>query len=586
MRRVGTASRGLDEHRLRSLLDVGRGLVSELHIEVLLRRVLDVARELTGARYAALGILDADRRELERFVTSGIDSETRRAIGELSRGHGILGELIREPKPLRLEDISHHPRSFGFPPGHPEMRTFLGAPILIRGEAWGNLYLTEKEGGKFDERDEEALVVLAEWAAIAIENARLYEDIERRREELEHAVAGLEATTAIAKAVGGETDLGRVLSLVVKRARALVEARSLLILLTEGDELVVSAVAGEAGEEVVGTRITTTGTVMGQLVSGGRAERLADVSSRVRLGLGELATDASTAMLVPLVFRGSTVGILLALDRSSEGAEFSDEDERMMRAFASSAATAVATAQTIEADQLRLSIAAAEHERGRWARELHDETLQGLGAVQVLLTSALRRQSPDAVEQAAGQAAEQISSEIEKLQSLITELRPASLDDIGLTPALESLIERTRAIHGLSIDDTVDLDCDSGRHSARLDPEIESTTYRLVQEALTNIAKHAQAEGVSVLVTERDGEVSIEVRDDGRGFDPAERREAGEKGGFGLIGMRERVDLAGGSLTVSSRPGSGTIIRARLPGRHREPEPASSPRAVAGTQRE
>jgi GAF domain-containing protein len=185
---------GLDDHRLRRLLDFGRGLVADLHREVVLDRLLEVARELTGARYAAIGILDADREELERFLVSGIDDETHRAIGDLPRGRGILGELIREPRPLRLRDISDHPRSYGFPPEHPPMTTFLGVPILIRGEAWGNLYLTEKATDEeFDEVDEESLLVLAQWAAIAIENAQLYERAEARRNELERAVRGLEA---------------------------------------------------------------------------------------------------------------------------------------------------------------------------------------------------------------------------------------------------------------------------------------------------------------------------------------------------------------------------------------------------------
>jgi GAF domain-containing protein len=199
---VGT--RRLDERRLRRLLDVGRALVSELDREALLREILEVARELTGARYAALGILDSERHEIERFIASGIDDETYRAIGDLPQGLGILGELIREPKPLRLRDIAEHPRSFGFPHAHPPMTTFLGAPILIRGEAWGNVYLTEKEAGEFDESDEESLKVLGEWAAIAIDNVRLYEAVEDRRQELERAVSGLEATTAISRAIGGE----------------------------------------------------------------------------------------------------------------------------------------------------------------------------------------------------------------------------------------------------------------------------------------------------------------------------------------------------------------------------------------------
>jgi signal transduction histidine kinase len=164
-----------DDHRLSRLIEVGRSLLSELDLDVVLDRVLETARELTGARFAALGILDERRRELAQFLTRGVDEETHRAIGDLPRGRGILGLLIEEPVPLRLRDLGEHPRSYGFPPGHPPMRGFLGVPILIRGEAWGNLYLTEKAGGDFDQDDEDAVVVLADWAAIAIENARLYE---------------------------------------------------------------------------------------------------------------------------------------------------------------------------------------------------------------------------------------------------------------------------------------------------------------------------------------------------------------------------------------------------------------------------
>jgi len=573
------ASRGLDERRLRLLLEVGRGLVAELDREAVLQRVIEVARELTGARYAALGVLNTDRSELERFLASGIDEETHRAIGDLPRGRGLLGELIREPKPLRLPDISEHPRSYGFPPAHPPMSTFLGAPILIRGEVWGNLYLTEKEGGKFDESDEEALVVLAEWAAIAIENARLYESVEGRRAELERAVRGLEATTAIAAAVGGETDLERVLELVVKRGRALVDARSLLILLADGDELIVAATAGEADAAAVGSRMASEGTVPGQVLKSGHAERLADVGARVHLGLGELAADAQTAMLVPLTFRARTVGVLVALDRLEPGKEFDAEDERLMRSFAASAATAVATAQEVEAEQLRRSIDSAEHERSRWARELHDETLQGLGALQVLLTSALQRDDA-AAKEAARLAVGQIDDEIEKLQGLITELRPASLDDIGLEAALASLVDRARTLHGLEIGTAIDLDRSQGRQPTRLMPEVESAVYRLVQEALTNIARHARAERVSVRIAEAEGLIRAEIRDDGAGFDPTEGHS-----GFGLVGMHERADLLGGTVEVESASGSGTTVRAQLKGQHLPAAPGEhgpTPAAKAG----
>ena len=193
----------LDEHRLRRLIDVGRGLVAQLDLEAVLREVVEVARELTGARYAALGILDEDRRELERFIYVGIDEETRATIGDLPRGRGVLGELIRNPAPLRLREVGEHPRSYGFPAGHPPMHSFLGVPIVVRGQAYGNLYLTEKEDGEFDAADEEAATILAEWAAVTIFNVRLYGQSEEERGALERAVHGLEATTEISRAVGG-----------------------------------------------------------------------------------------------------------------------------------------------------------------------------------------------------------------------------------------------------------------------------------------------------------------------------------------------------------------------------------------------
>jgi len=246
MARVST---DIDAGRLTRLLDAGRGLLADLDVGLVLDRLLELGRELTGARYAALGILDEQRAELEQFLTTGIDEQTHRVIGDLPHGRGILGVLIDEPEPLRLHDVGVHPKSYGFPAGHQPMRTFLGVPIIIRGEAWGNLYLTEKEGGDdFTEADEASVVVLADWAALAIEHARLYENVDARRKDLERALRGFEATAAIARAVGGETDLDRVLELVVKRGRALIEARSVLILLKEGDELRVASAAGSLRE--------------------------------------------------------------------------------------------------------------------------------------------------------------------------------------------------------------------------------------------------------------------------------------------------------------------------------------------------
>jgi signal transduction histidine kinase len=542
-----------EESWIRRLLEVGQALVTELDPKAVLDQVLQAAREITGAQYAALGVLDDRRAVLEQFLTSGIDEETQHKIGDLPRGRGVLGELIEHPEPLRLADVGRHPSSYGFPAGHPVMRSFLGVPVLIRGQAWGNLYLTEKEGGgEFTEADEEAAGMLARWAGVAIENARLFEISERRREELEKAFRGLEATRDVAVAIGGEIALDHALELIVKRGRALVGARSLVIMLREGEELVVRASAGHA-ENVRDVRLPIAGSTSGQVLQRGRPERIADVSSRLRIAPQEFGVpDAQTALLVPMLYRGEALGILAAFDHGADQAAFSEDDEQMLRTFAASAATAVALAQSVASDRLRSSLAAADTERRRWARELHDETLQGLGGLQLLLSSALIDDDLDLAQGAMREAVEHIEREIENLRSIITELRPAALDELGLKTALEALLDRHREQNGTEVDSQLEL-------PDIADAELESTVYRLVQEALTNVAKHARADSVRVAIGGSDGEVSIEVQDDGSGFDTATKTE-----GFGLAGMRERVSLAGGTLEISSGE-QGTLVQVCLP---------------------
>jgi signal transduction histidine kinase len=552
----------LDEPRLRRLIDAGRGvLAAKSDVEAVLQQLLDVAREVTGARYAAVGVLDETRQELERFITAGVDPATHRLIGNLPRGRGILGLLIEEPRPLRLEHLGQHAHSCGFPGGHPEMETFLGVPVTIRDEVWGNLYLTEKaDGEQFTDADEESIVILADWAAIAIDNARLYASVERRRDHLERAVRSLDTTVAIAEALGGETDLGRILELIVKRARALVGARALVIMLQQDDQLVFAAGAGELPAGIHDQQMPIEGTVSGRVLRSQRAERLTDARSALHSSLGLLALEADTALLVPLAFRGRAVGVLAAFDDLGDEAGFDDDDERLLGAFAASAATAVATGKSVAEQRLRESIEASEAERRRWARELHDETLQSLAAMRVGLSAALRG-SEEELRSAVEATVENVVEEIATLRTLIVELRPAALDEYGVAAAIESLAERTAARQGIAVDVHVDLDWERGDAPARHVPELESTVYRLVQESLTNAVRHAGASRVRIEVTERDGFVEVAVADDGIGFDPG----AGVSG-FGLTGMRERVALAAGELDIQTAPG-GTTVRARLPAR-------------------
>jgi signal transduction histidine kinase len=570
----------IDEARLRQLIEAGRALAARLDLEGVLETVLATARRMTGAEYAALGILDETKQELDRFLTLGVDERTREEIGQLPRGRGVLGELTGRRTPLRLSDVASHPRSCGFPPGHPAMRTFLGAPILIRGDAWGNLYLAEKrDGEEFDEADEAAITVLADWAAVGVENARLYEGLARRRDEVEHqrdqAERSAEALTVmsdIARSLGGETEIDRILALIVDRGRALVEARALLILLVEGEELVVAATAGDLDPELRGMRIPIAGTVPGRVLRGGRAERLSGTHGEEEVG--GLGVTADAAILVPLTFHGTASGVLVALDRLADGPGFRLEDERLLRSFAASAATAVATAKSVEAERLRHSIEASEQERKRWARELHDETLQAFGGLRMLQSAALRSDASEAeLREALKEGIELIDVEIDNLSALIAELRPAALDEIGLVPALRTLAERKEREGGL----TVDVLASVKEGDLRLPLETESLLYRLVQEALNNVVKHAGASRAEAVLEREDGVVEVTVRDDGRGFDPATAN-----GGFGLTGMRERVELAGGELWIEATPGAGTTVSASIPVRsadgrdHRSSRPWSS----------
>ena len=559
----------MDERRLRELIDVGRSLVAELDPEVVLTRVLEVACELTGARYAALGVLNAERRELERFITRGIDEKARRGIGSLPRGLGVLGLLIEDPRPLRLADVGAHPRSYGFPPGHPPMTNFLGVPIVIRGQAWGDLYLTEKAGGEFDEADEQSALILAEWTAIAVDNARLYSSVEEQRDTLERAVRSLEATTEIARAVGGETDLNRILETIVKRGRALVQANSLLILLAEDGELRVAAVAGESDHDSK-LRVPIAGSVPGEVLESRAPRRVRDLGPNL-MSQPRSQGSGAAALLVPLVFRGQAVGVLVALDPLGSDSEFSGENELVLGSFAASAGTAVATAQSVAEDKMRDSIDATERERGRWARELHDESLQSLAGLRVLLSSLKRGGGGANPDELLGRAIDQVDGTIAEMRRLIADLRPPALDELGLEAALEALVDRLAVGQLLDVELKIDLSFEAGRQPTRLLGQVEDTIYRLVQEALNNVARHAGTEHAAVDVTEGETDILIRIEDGGDGFDLRVR-----SGGFGLLGMRERVALASGDIEVTSVPGTGTTIAATLPARYR-PTPPPEP---------
>jgi signal transduction histidine kinase len=535
--------------RLRALLDAGIALNSELSLDALLQRLVESAAELTGARYAALGVIDKSGRTLERFLTTGIDDETHAAIGELPRGRGILGVLIRDAVPLRLDDLATDPRSVGFPRNHPPMKSFLGVPILQRGVAFGNLYLTEKEGGEpFTDEDLELSQLLAAQAGVAIENARLYESTTRWLRQFE-------TLNEIGIALSSEVELTPLLELVARRLRELIEARLVLITLPgPKGELAVAAADGEAAYGVVGMTLAVDHSKSGRILERGRSERVdsvledpeVDQQTARRLGV-------RTGLYVPLVVGGRAIGVVVAHDRIGPDPRFTDDDLRLAETLAIRAATGVDLSQRVSRDAVRRVVEAQELERKRLARELHDETGQALTSI-LLGLKPLEEATSGETQEAVLALRELVVSTLQDVRRLAVELRPSALDDLGLVPAID------RLAHSVG-ESGMHVDVEAQIGDARLPGEVETTLYRIVQEAVTNVAKHAGARRLSITLTRKGGSVVAIVEDDGMGFDP----HASASDGLGLLGMRERLALVGGTLRIEAAAGAGTTIAAEVP---------------------
>jgi signal transduction histidine kinase len=538
-----------ESDRLRALVDAGIALSSELSLDALLQRLVETAAELTDAGYAALGVIDESGRALEKFLTTGIDPEAHAAIGDLPTGRGILGVLIRDAQPLLLEDIAQDPRSVGFPPNHPPMKSFLGVPILQRGVAYGNLYLSEKDGGgPFTEDDLELTKLLAAQAAVAIDNARLYESTARwlRR---------FESLNEIGMGLASQLELTPLLQLVTRRLRELLDARIVLIALPgAGGRLVVAAADGEGTYGLPGMELDLDHSKMGRVLERSRSERVDAV-------LGDPEVDDATArrlgvhsgLYVPLVVRGKAIGVVVAHDHAGPDTRFDDDDLRLAEALAARAAIGVDLSQRVSREAMRKVVQAQELERTRLARELHDETGQALTSILLALKPLEGAADADA-RAAVAAVRELVVSTLQDVRRLAVELRPSALDDLGLVPAVDRLAQ-TVAETGIR----VDVEAHIG--DERLPESVETTLYRIVQEAVTNVARHSGAERLSITLTRKNGAVVAIVEDDGKGFDPARTGSDG----LGLVGMRERLALVGGTLRIEAAAGAGTTIAAEVP---------------------
>jgi two-component system, NarL family, sensor histidine kinase DevS len=534
--------------RLRGLIEAGIALGSELSLDALLLKLAETAADLTRARYAALGVIDESGEGLERFVNTGMDREQVEKIGELPRGRGILGALITDARSLRLNEITDDPRSVGFPPNHPPMRGFLGVPVRLRGRAYGNLYLTEKADGLFTAEDQELVETLASQAAVAIENARLYQDATNWS-------AQLEALNEVGTALAGEIDLPRLLKLICRRLRGLIGARVVTIALPTYDgSLRIEAADGAGADEILGLHLGREGSKSGRVLARRRAELVDALADDSEVDHGATRPlDARTGLYVPLIAGARPIGVIVAHDKEGEDPRFSADDLRLAETFATRAAIAVDLSARVASDALRRVVDGQELERRRLARELHDQTGQELTSVLLGLKTVEEAKSDTERAEAVAAVREQVVQTLHDVRRLAVELRPKALDDFGLVPALERLRDTFSEQTGMR----VDLE---SRLRGRLPTDVETALYRIVQEALTNIVKHAQASAVSIVLARKAGMVTAVIEDDGRGFSPD-----GSDEGLGLLGMGERLALLGGKLKVESSAGAGTTIVAEVP---------------------
>lgn len=527
--------------RLDGLIDAILAITSGLKLDATLRAIVHTAAELVDARYGALGVRGYDHRLVE-FVYEGIDEETRHLIGSLPEGRGVLGALIEEPKPIRLDDISRHPASVGFPLHHPPMRTFLGVPVRIRDEVFGNLYLTEKADGQpFSDDDEVLMQALAAAAGIAVDNARLFEE-SRTRE------AWIEATRDIGTQMLAGADPAMVFRLIAEEALTLMAGAATLVAVPlddeapacEVDDLVIVEVAGEISPAVKQMTVAVSGTSIGGVFHDRTPRRF----DRLDLAV-DGPVEPGPALVLPLRAADTVAGVLVAL-RSADEQPFSDKQLDMMAAFADQAALAwrLATAQRQMREVEILT------DRDRIARDLHDHVIQRLFAVGLTLQGAAPRARVPAVR-------ESIYSSIDDLQEIIQEIRSAIFDlhagpsrATGLRHRLDKVIDQLAipALHTtvqytgpLSVVDTV----------------LANHAEAVLREAVSNAVRHANATSLAINVSVED-DVRVEVVDDGVGI-------SGDITESGLRNLRQRADDAGGEFTVENMPTGGTLLRWSAP---------------------
>jgi len=531
--RVGQIVEGRD--RLDGLVEAMLVVTSGLELDDTLRTIVHTAIELVDAQYGALGVRGQDH-ELVEFVYEGIDEAMREQIGHLPEGRGVLGVLLDDPKPIRLENISHHAASVGFPPNHPPMRTFLGVPVRIRDEVFGNLYLTEKAGGQpFSEDDEVLAQALAAAAGIAIDNARLYAQSKARQ-------SWIEATRDIGTELLSGADPATVFRLIASEALKLTSAMTTLVAVPDDDEvpaaevgdLVVVATAGDNLTQSSGT-IPVAGTPIGDAF----LQRMPGRFDSIEID------GAGPALVLPLRTTDTVAGVLVAL-RRDDAYPFTEEQLDMMAAFADQAALAWQLAST----QRRMRELDILTDRDRIARDLHDHVIQRLFAVGLSLQGTIPRARSPEVQQ-------RLTASVDDLQQVIQEIRTAIFDlhggSAGSTRLRQRIDEAVAQFSTPELRTTVQF---VGPLSV-VDASLADHAEAVVREAVSNAVRHADATTLTVSVVVED-EFSIEVVDNGRGI-------PSDVTGSGLTNLRKRAEDVGGEFTLGKTPGGGTVLRWSAP---------------------
>jgi len=547
------------QDRLIALHRASLELVRNISLETLLERIAALACEQAGARYSAVGVLN-EKGELKRFITYGMTLEEIKRIPHSPRGLGLIGALMKgDSGNIRIPEIAADPRSVGFPPGHPVMHSMLGVPIRLGGRQLGQIYLTDKEGGKeFSAADEMIIEMLAAYAAVAIENARLYEQLQESEREMSRRNAELTLSNQVSQALASSLDLNEVLHkmLSLLMAHFKVEAGEVFLKEEGSDNLCLTLHRGEAAEAFW----TRTHFKIGEgMVGRAAATRAPVISSHLQRDDPEVRMAVVEAgfkqiACIPLMARGDVVGVLTIAARGRRA--LTRQQVQMLVAIGSMTGVAIENARLHE-NVRRLAIL---EERERIGMDLHDGVIQSIYGVGLSLENVrqILREDPDAAALRLTQAMEDINRTIRDIRNYIRDLRPRPLQEENLISGLERLTTEFRQNTGLEV-------VFSGPKSEALSdlpPTHALTLYLICQESLANAAKHSHATRVSVDLWLTADRVLLEITDNGRGFDPA---TVSRTAGHGLVNMHTRVLNAGGDIEITSAPGEGTSVLVWLP---------------------